>query len=887
MKKRIFIILFLAFPSLVFANPSVDYLNKTAFFLTDLMSCLNFYHKDLYKNPKNLRTYTCSENHLTEKNVPKPTQVPPELQNTVKAIDEEMQNLIGKMNELNIYIRLEDYKKDEAQQGKTLFVQILQSYSRLHTLYWEAEQKIKKPAFTPQNPYEVYAKHFETFFENQKKFLQMGFYQVNQETTGNFPYAEQQANYQELRRILSYLPPEIKGLEYRVASTYFLLKTECEGIILSGDDVDYSGWCSYNKTPYTANSFYQTQIKKLHQAIEYYHEYLKMFRINRPAYLTAFPKVVEEGNGFVFLSKITVNPYKKANPLPYTLPASSAPLTSSRAAALNRYVRFINESVGILNDLLIKLSEIDRDIIDEKEHWILRQTWEKRKPFEHCKTEFKIPFQAFQEAIESKELNEKERKLLENQAQTILNILQEIQQRRVEFTLYLGQAEYQKDNFEKYESIKKRMVELYDLFSQEQNQLYVFLEEEGLQTGTDSWKKGAEALRKTLNLCKKRTFEEKEYFTRNQTFQRESAELSQSIREGISREYENLAGLKKEDSYKNPFRYYEEIHRSAEGFVKMDTVRPRSYNHYWATFAHYNGLVKDYNDFLELTSTPLLLRNTQVNYFWFDTPQIREVLLAKEKERQDWREKNNAARTQNTQNQELKNEIKNNNPIQYSSKDTVRIIDVLRIETRRVDTVYVQTQKSDTVYLTNDPDFLNLKDCATNQLVLLLDVSGSMKSSEKLPLFQKSLNLLLKILRSEDKISAVTYAGKAQILFSLFNGSDKEKIEKKFQKLDSKGQTVPEEGLEKAFELADKQYLRGGNNRVIMVTDGEFTASDKLKNLVQEYSQKDIGFTVFDFSRNPHKQLQQLAESGKGFYLLINRQNIDSQLIKEAKRKKK
>jgi len=186
-------------------------------------------------------------------------------------------------------------------------------------------------------------------------------------------------------------------------------------------------------------------------------------------------------------------------------------------------------------------------------------------------------------------------------------------------------------------------------------------------------------------------------------------------------------------------------------------------------------------------------------------------------------------------------------------------------------------------------NMMSMEGYATNNMVLLLDVSGSMNSAEKLPLLKKSVLLLLKMMRTEDEVSIVTYSGKAKVELQPTSFKEEEKITKVIQRLKSEGKTDGNAGIELAYAVADKNYIRGGNNRIILATDGEFPISPETFELVKKFAGEDIFITVFNFGKTTTsaKNLQQVANLGRGNYEYITRENVDTKLILEAKAKKK
>lgn len=155
-------------------------------------------------------------------------------------------------------------------------------------------------------------------------------------------------------------------------------------------------------------------------------------------------------------------------------------------------------------------------------------------------------------------------------------------------------------------------------------------------------------------------------------------------------------------------------------------------------------------------------------------------------------------------------------------------------------------------------------------LVFLVDVSGSMNSENKLPLVKKSLALLVDQMRPNDRISLVTYASGEKVVLKAARASDKEKILSEIDALKAEGSTAGQAGMQKAYELAGRYYKRGGVNRVIMATDGDFNVGisdpEELKNFVSEKRESGIYLSIFGYGVGNLKddRIQALAQNGNG-----------------------
>lgn len=171
---------------------------------------------------------------------------------------------------------------------------------------------------------------------------------------------------------------------------------------------------------------------------------------------------------------------------------------------------------------------------------------------------------------------------------------------------------------------------------------------------------------------------------------------------------------------------------------------------------------------------------------------------------------------------------------------------------------------------------ISKEDLPASNFVFLVDVSGSMSSHNKLPLIKKSLKLLVNQLRSIDKVAIVTYAGSSDLLLPPTSGEDKTTINKAIANLQSSGSTNGAQGIITAYELAQQQHVKKGNNRVILMTDGDFNvgqSSDKqMEDLISKYRSSGIYLSVLGYGMGNYKdsKMQALAQSGNGNHAYID-----------------
>lgn len=163
-----------------------------------------------------------------------------------------------------------------------------------------------------------------------------------------------------------------------------------------------------------------------------------------------------------------------------------------------------------------------------------------------------------------------------------------------------------------------------------------------------------------------------------------------------------------------------------------------------------------------------------------------------------------------------------------------------------------------------------------NNIVFLIDVSGSMASTNKLNLIKAVFPKFLDALAPTDKISIVTYSNKIKILANGVYADEKEALKKVVNGLSATGGTAGADGLEKAYNVAKSNYIAGGNNRVIIASDGDFNigrySQDDLKELVENQLNSGIYLTTLGFGMGNYKDttMETLAKYGNGGYAYID-----------------
>jgi len=174
---------------------------------------------------------------------------------------------------------------------------------------------------------------------------------------------------------------------------------------------------------------------------------------------------------------------------------------------------------------------------------------------------------------------------------------------------------------------------------------------------------------------------------------------------------------------------------------------------------------------------------------------------------------------------------------------------------------------------------------AENNLTLLLDVSASMRRPEKLPLLKDALLRMLSFMRPEDRLTIVTYSGDVKVVVDGVSAARKEEIAAAIENLGIAGSTNGKGALRKAHRLAKDNFIAGGNNRIIMATDGFFEVKS-LYASAERISRDGINLTIFSFGKQAPSRIEELEEAarrGGGNHTNITRENADKALLQEAK----
>lgn len=171
---------------------------------------------------------------------------------------------------------------------------------------------------------------------------------------------------------------------------------------------------------------------------------------------------------------------------------------------------------------------------------------------------------------------------------------------------------------------------------------------------------------------------------------------------------------------------------------------------------------------------------------------------------------------------------------------------------------------------------IEMDNLPASNIVFLIDVSGSMSDYNKLPLLKKSFKLLINELRPQDRVAMVVYAGAAGEVLASTPGNEKRKMLRALNKLNAGGSTAGGAGIKLAYKIAKENFIEGGNNRVILATDGDFnvgaSSDDDMEDLIEQQRKSGVFLTVLGYGMGNYKdsKMEVLADKGNGNHAYID-----------------
>lgn len=819
---------------------------------------------------------------------------------------------------IEIYFRLKDYERDNFQRFEVLVNTIetqVRDYSyAVKEVQVEAEKLYAKlQPYNATNSYHKASKLMRDQLVFERELLDSCTFNIHEDVHTGWPVEKAEKHILDDARKIDVLKKGVTGIQYPASSMYNSFVEGMESLqSTKRNGVD--GY-TYEKqqSDEHSNNVYKNLINYYNNVgASFYDNFIKQASSNgfRGIYYLNFVPVFSI-HSTVKEINLEVTPFADKPVTTFTVSPATTAITSQVFTALSNYVEFMNEGMAQVNHMMNPMHSLNSSASYGK----IRLQANGKMNLEYYYKSFELPVTLYQLTLEqSKSLPSAYQKPLNDQATVLYSILTELNQWNNALLANSASKQLTKDSMEYVYGVIARYIVLANVYDVKKERLYQDVRKifDAYKPANlkNAWQVSGNAMVTLLDENHKELFKAKKYLAGDSLQKATTESIERMSRELIVNEYTNLTGIQKygRSNGNCPYTPYEDFAeysiRFAESLVKLKPGKSVSshYRHpYNELIYQYNQiLVRDYNKFAELSKVPLLKSVIQVEFLEMmphRKPEPKKEVepvaaITKEATQQPLeRLPEPVAQEEIVAKQKGKKNAPEKKPAQQVSggvvRDTVRITDIIRIETIRQDTVFVS--RVDTVYVgVPGENVLSMEGYATNNMVLLLDISGSMNSPDKLPLLKKSVLLLMKMMRPEDQVSIITYAGKAKVELPPTSFKEEAKITQVIERLKSEGKTDGIAGIKLAYQVADKNYIRGGNNRIILATDGEFAIGNPTYEMVKKFAGEDIFITVFNFGKTTTsaKNLQQLATLGNGNYEYITRENVDMKLIKEVKAKK-
>jgi len=438
-------------------------------------------------------------------------------------------------------------------------------------------------------------------------------------------------------------------------------------------------------------------------------------------------------------------------------------------------------------------------------------------------------------------------KALLTQINTIQEVMLEGERLFEELAIYGSTKKFVNGDFSRPEAILERLSVLFDIYETKKERLYndirAIYTSYKVENPANPWKVTSNVMLKAVDTEKDVLKNVKQKFFEKSDIQLSSQPLMDVRRELITNQSKYMSGIRRigKNHGHCPYNPYErmpdELERMSNKLSEIDGyIENEQFDKYKEYVYRYNELTEDYNKF---------------------------AFLGKG---------------------EVESALNDSNRPTYILSQTIALNKSITVSKKPI--VSQNTPIAEVETSTNDQEFTSFKGFPHNNLVFLLDVSGSMRKDDKLPLLKKSINYLVSLMRPEDEISIVIYSGKAQLSLHPSSAIEKDSIKDIIAKLKSEGKTNANDGIKLAYKTAKDNFKENGNNRIILATDGELEISNKSKSLVQKYADQNIQLSVFIFGSNSTLgNLQKLSKIGEGNFNHITTKNSNEQMIREAKAK--
>ncbi|MCE6989616.1 VWA domain-containing protein [Dyadobacter sp. CY323] len=893
-------------------NHYVEFLNRSTAAVTDRFQMVRDYEEDVarYRKKQDVSLRLQSSGPLEEFYYQKALSATgitgaerQKLNKPSNALWELLNQLDETGKSLETHVRLNAYKDDNLKQSDKLVSKMLSlfnAYSREKAEFYQQIRQVylKYQPYVASDPYLSTEKEMEHILLIQKQLLDSLPYYLHENTRAEWPVAAIQRSMLTDEKLLADFGKAQARLEYPASAVVPDFKEALQALQnIKRRAVDDHNFAAQQSATH-GNDVYLSLINQYNNDLLVTHKsfinYSKSAR--RMLDFPAISPVMTDEAAETKSSKIAQTPPFQDKPLAtFTTKRSATPMTSSLAGALNVYVEFINESLRQMHLMQVLV----RNYQSSAEYYRDPEEARKRAGLTYSHDDFKIPLSAYQLLFRaSNSMPQTYRAAINAQAEVLLKVLKEMDGLSVELIRYTTEKQYLEDQLSRSDAILDRYAILFEIFDQKKEQLYndVRRIHESFPSANPagSWNVAGKALLITVDDDHAVLFDVKAFLNGEKEKLPVTEKLEDGAKKLIEDEYQNLKGLKRYGRSNGlcPYSPYEDLAGNSARFAeKAQKVKPVSTSvgsHPYESFYYFynNELIYQYNKFVELANAGLLKAVNQPDVFAFRrlskqhvpvSPPGKTVVPPAEPET-----KSGPVTTVATQETAFVSQV--NKPESAASANPANLTrDTVYVERVRVDTVYVDRHAG------GQEVSRTLDGFAPNNMVLLLDVSSSMNSPFKMPLLKRSIKSLLTLLRPEDQISIVLYSGKARVVLKPTSGAKAAEISRMIDLLQSDGDTDGNEGIKLAYKTANKQFIRGGNNRIILATDGEFPVSNEVLTMIETNASQDLYLTIFTFGRNEHtgQKLKKLSQLGQGTYAHVTEESADLQLILEAQGKKR
>ena len=825
-----------------------------------------------------------------------------ELEAAAVAIDE-------KCKALDTYHKLGDYKKDNFEKARAI-INELQSSVRTYRLAQDALASELESAFNRINPtaaQSAYGKAdaaLKKQIARERTYLDTWTFNLNESVPTGWSPEKLEKSIAETADALASLKKLQPALKYPTSSMWSnfqeslssVLETKRNALDEYNNEAKKSDRHGNDAYLGLINYFNGTLVSDQNAFIQYASN--DNYRgVKSIKYFPLFERRLEAVTQSISIKPFADYPRTALNP-----PAQKNALSRSAYDALANYIQFINDTWRQTENLAQILSNVSSDVA----RYDKVDSYGRHGSLHFDYKDFTLPLSQYQKTISgSSQIPASLAKPLNQQSEVLLNILKELDAISATLEAEADDSKYDADRTSRVSALLRRSGVLLKTWDERKELLYqdvrkAFESFPALKP-TSSWNISGNALQHLTDLDHEGLFKAKAFYQGGQQGAPPSIQtdaIDAALRDVISKEYQNMKGIEKYGRSNGlcPYTPYEDLpetsKRLSEKLHPLKTGPGTGYQHpYYEVLYQYNDIVRHYNKFCELSRNDFLLPTVY-------QPQIREINpkghpqteSAPASSQPVAAATNHAASTTGVGTVAGTIPVRDNagtdKPSDVSKTKEPGLSATNEHKVRR-DTIYIE--RRDTVYLTTGNEELrSMEGYAVNNMVLLLDVSGSMNAPEKLPILKASVLELISMMRPEDKVSIIAFSDKPKALLTAVSFKDESRIQQAINALKSSGKTDGNAGLKLAYKVADENYIRGGNNRIILATDGEFGLTDPTRELIRKFSTEDIFLSIFNFGKGAgaSRALEQIALMGKGNYQYISKENVELQLIREVKAKR-